>query len=237
VETDFANLIKLQRLDIDIRNTSVLLEDIPHQIEEIEQKSIESLQIVQDVKDRLTNNQKKRRTLESGLQDTKENIAKFKRQLNEVKTNREYKTLLKEIEDTNARMDSLEEQIITEMLTADDIEKEIKSSIQKADEIQADLAKKKEKIMQEKSDAEKILDNLEKEKEELLPKIPADQMKLYKQISSQKNGIVLSPVTEEFCTMCHMRVRPQMVNELIAGREIITCENCGRILHYKKKSD
>jgi len=237
VETDFANLIKLQRLDIDIRNTSVLLEDIPHQIEEIEQKSIESLQIVQDAKDRLSDNQKTRRTLESGLQDTKENIAKFKRQLNEVKTNREYKALLKEVEDTNARMDSLEEQIITEMLSADDIEKEIKSAIQKADEIQADLAKKKEKILQEKSDADKILDNLEKEKEELLPKIPADQMKLYKQISSQKNGIVLSPVTDEFCTMCHMRVRPQMVNELIAGREIITCENCGRILHYKKKSD
>lgn len=237
METDFANLIKLQRLDIDIRNTSVLLEDIPHQIEEIEQKSIESLQIVQDAKDRLSDNQKTRRTLESGLQDTKENIAKFKRQLNEVKTNREYKALLKEVEDTNARMDSLEEQIITEMLSADDIEKEIKSAIQKADEIQADLAKKKEKILQEKSDADKILDNLEKEKEELLPKIPADQMKLYKQISSQKNGIVLSPVTDEFCTMCHMRVRPQMVNELIAGREIITCENCGRILHYKKKSD
>ena len=237
METDFANLIKLQRLDIDIRNTSVLLEDIPHQIEEIEQKSIESLQIVQETKDRLSDNQKTRRTLESGLQDTKENIAKFKRQLNEVKTNREYKALLKEVEDTNARMDSLEEQIITEMLSADDIEKEIKSAIQKADEIQADLAKKKEKILQEKSDADKILDNLEKEKEELLPKIPADQMKLYKQISSQKNGIVLSPVTDEFCTMCHMRVRPQMVNELIAGREIITCENCGRILHYKKKSD
>ena len=95
----------------------------------------------------------------------------------------------------------------------------------------------KEKILQEKNKAEEILHNLEKEKEELLPKIPSDQMKLYKQISSTKNGIVLSPVTDEFCTMCHMRVRPQVVNELIARREIITCENCGRILQYKKKPE
>ena len=237
METDFANLIKLQQLDIDIRNTSVLLQDIPRQIEEIEQESKDSLQIVQNAKDNLAENQKRRRDLESELQDTKENIAKFKRQLNEVKTNKEYTALLKEIDETTARIDSLEEQIITEMLSADDIEKDIKVASKKAEEIQAELVKKKEKILQEKNKAEEDLNALEKEKEELLPKIPSDQMKQYKQISHKKNGIVLSPVTDEFCTMCHMRVRPQMVNELIAGREIITCENCGRILHYIKKSD
>jgi predicted nucleic acid-binding Zn-ribbon protein len=237
VETDFANLIKLQELDIEIRNTSVLLEEIPRQIEEIEQESKNSLQIVQDAKDNLAENQKRRRDLESELQDTKENIARFKRQLNEVKTNKEYTALLKEIDDTTARIDSLEEQIITEMLSADDIEKDIKEASKKAEEIQAELVRKKENILQEKKKAEENLNALEKEKEELLPKIPSDQMKQYKQISRKKNGIVLSPVTDEFCTMCHMRVRPQMVNELIAGREIITCENCGRILHYIKKSD
>jgi predicted nucleic acid-binding Zn-ribbon protein len=99
------------------------------------------------------------------------------------------------------------------------------------------LAKKKETIIQEKNKAEEKLRNLEEEKENLLPKIPSEQMKLYKQISRMKNGIVLSPVKDEFCTMCHMRIRPQMVNELIAGSQIITCENCGRILYYKKNSD
>lgn len=237
MDTDFANLVKLQKLDIDIRNTSVLLDDIPHQIKEIEKKSEESLKIVQAAKNNLAENQKTRRNLESELQDTRENIAKFKRQLNEVKTNKEYTSLLKEIEDTNVKIDSLEEQIIAEMLSADDIEKEIKAASDKAEETQVDLAKKKEMVLQEKENEEEKLKNLEKEREELLPKIPSDQMKLYKQISGKKNGIVLSPVTDEFCTMCHMRVRPQMLNELIAGREIITCENCGRILHYKKKSD
>jgi predicted nucleic acid-binding Zn-ribbon protein len=237
VETEFANLIKLQKLDIEIRNTSVLLEDIPLQIQEVEQKNKDSLQIVQDAKDNLAANQKKRRELESQLQDTKENIVRFKRQLNEVKTNKEYQALLKEIDDTGAKIDSLEDQIITEMLSADDIENEIQEASKKANEIQADLAKKKEDILHEKRNAEDTLKNLEKEKEDLLPKIPSDQMRLYKQISQKKNGIVLSPVTDEFCTMCHMRVRPQMLNELISGKEIITCENCGRILYYVKKSD
>jgi predicted nucleic acid-binding Zn-ribbon protein len=237
VETDFANLIKLQQLDIDIRNTSVFLDDIPHQINEIDKKSEETLQIVHVAKDNFSQNQKRRRDLESELQDMKERIEKYKRQLNEVKTNKEYSSLLKEIEETNAKIDSLEEGIIGEMLSADDIEKEIKAASKKAEEVQAELSKKKELIYQEKNKAEEKLNDLEVEKEELIPKIPSDQMKLYKQISRIKNGIVLSPVTEEFCTMCHMRVRPQMVNELIAGTQIITCENCGRILYYVKKSE
>lgn len=237
METDFENLIKLQKIDIEMRNTSVLLDDFPHQIEEIDQKSEESLQMVQDAKDNFSQNQKNRRDLESELQDTKEKIAKYKRQLNEVKTNKEYSSLLKEIDETKERIDSLEEEIIGEMLSADDIEKEIKLASNKADEVQTELAKKKETIIQEKNKAEEKLRNLEEEKENLLPKIPSEQMKLYKQISRMKNGIVLSPVKDEFCTMCHMRIRPQMVNELIAGSQIITCENCGRILYYKKNSD
>jgi predicted nucleic acid-binding Zn-ribbon protein len=237
VETEFKNLIKLQKLDIEIRNTSVLLDDIPHQIEDIDRKSEESLQIVQAAKDNFSQNQKKRRDLESELQDIKEKTEKYKRQLNEVKTNKEYSSLLKEIEETNTKIDSLEEEIIGEMLSADDIEKEIKAASKKAEEAQAELSRKKEAIFQEQNKAKEKLKDLEAEKEELLPKIPSDQIKLYKQISRIKNGIVLSPVTEEFCTMCHMRVRPQMVNELIAGTQIITCENCGRILYYAKKSD
>ncbi len=237
METEFENLIKLQKLDIEIRNTSVLLDDIPYQIEEIDKKSEESLKIVQAAKDNFVQNQKKRRGQESELQDKKEIIEKYKRQLNGVKTNKEYSSLLKEIDETNAKIDFLEEKIIGEMLSADDIEKEIKAASKKAEEVQAELSRKKGVIFQEKDKAEEKLKDLEAEREELLPKIPSDQMKLYKQISRIKNGIVLSPVTEEFCTMCHMRVRPQMVNELIAGTQIITCENCGRILYYVKKSD
>ena len=115
--------------------------------------------------------------------------------------------------------------------------KPIKAASIKADKIQEELSKKKEGIFQEKGKAEEKLKDLQAEREELLPKIPSDQIKLYNQISKTKNGIVLSPVTEEFCSMCHMRVRPQMVNELIAGTQIITCENCGRILYYTKKKD
>ncbi len=235
MDTDFENLIKLQDLDIELRNTSVLLEDIPHQIEDIDKKIEESLQIVQDAKNKLAQNQKKRRDLESEVQDYKERIIKYKRQLNEVKTNKEYSSLLKEIDETSTKIDTLEEKIIEEMLQADEIEKEIKTANEKAAAAQHGLTERKQTIFQEKAEAEDKMRKLEKNREELLPKIPSEQLKLYTQLSAKKNGIVLSEIREEFCSMCHMRVRPQMVNELIAGSKIITCENCGRILYYPKK--
>ncbi len=235
MEADFENLIKLQGLDIELRNTSILLEDIPHQIDEIDKKIQENLQIVQEAKNKLSQNQKKRRDLESEVQDYKEKITRYKRQLNEVKTNKEYSSLLKEIDETKMKIDTLEEEIIEEMLLADDIEKEIKSADEKATAAQQELTEKKQTIYKEKNIAEDKLKKLEKNKQEILPKIPPDQLKLYTQISSKKNRIVLSVINEEFCSMCHMRVRPQMVNELIVGSKIILCENCGRILYYPKK--
>ena len=235
METDFENLIKLQELDIELKNTSILLEDIPHQLSGIDKKIEERLQIIQDAKNKLSQNQKKRRDLETEVQDYKEKTTKYKRQLNEVKTNKEYSSLLKEIDETNRKIDALEEQIIEEMLMADEIEKEIKSSSEKTIVAQQELMDKKQAIFQEKLKAEEKLNQLEKNREELLPEILPEQLKLYTQISTKKNGIVLSEIREEFCSMCHMRVRPQMVNELIAGSKIILCENCGRILYYPKK--
>jgi len=235
VDTDFENLIQLQYLDIEIKNTSLLLEEIPHQIKDLDKKIEESLKVVLGAKDRLAQNQKRRRDLEAEVQDIKGKITKYKRQLNEVRTNKEYSSLLKEIEETQAAIDSLEEEIIGEMLAADDIEKEIKSADQKAMEIQKELSKQKEAILKKKEEIEDEKKTLQKKKKELLPKVPSDQIKLYDQIFAKKNGIVLSPLWDEFCSMCHMRIRPQMVNELLAGSKIILCENCGRILYHPKK--
>ena len=117
------------------------------------------------------------------------------------------------------------------MLNADDIEEEIKAATQKASEAKEKFTKEKDVLLKKKAEQEEIENKLVKEKEDLLPKIPSDQIALYEKIAKKNNGISLSPVTEEFCSMCHMRIRPQVLNELKEANSIILCENCGRILH------
>ena len=235
MEIDFTILIQLQSIDEEINSSSLYLKEIPSQIQEIDTKIEEGLQIVNHAKEKLVQNQKKRRDLEADVQDLKAQIAKYKHQLGGVKTNLEYRSLLKKIEETQKKTDILEEEIISEMLLADDIEEEIKTANSNATQAKNKLLKEKDLLLKKKKEVEEGEKKLIQEKEKITLKIPSDHIKLYIKIFNKKNGISLSPVTGDFCSMCHMRVRPQVLNELKEGSKIILCENCGRILYWKKK--
>ncbi|MGD2245368.1 MAG: C4-type zinc ribbon domain-containing protein [Candidatus Aminicenantes bacterium] len=232
MEIAFENLIQLQKIDAELTKTSNFLNNIPLQIEDIDNKIEESFKAVSQAKDELAANQKKRRELEAEVQDIKPLITKYKRQLKEVKTNKEYTSLLLEIDATEKKADALEDEIISEMLRADDIEEEIKAASLKANEAKEKFTKEKEILFRKKSEQEELKKKLSQQRDEILPKIPSDQLVMYETISEKNSGIALSPVTGEFCSMCHMRIRPQVLNELKAAKSIILCENCGRILHF-----
>ncbi len=236
MDIDFEPLIQLQDIDEKIKKISLFLESVPPKIEEIDQKIKNSLQIAAEAKERLAQNQKKRRDLEGNVQDAKGQIAKFRQQLNNVKTNLEYRSLLKEIDTTQKKIDAFEEEIISEMLTADKIEADIKEAEKKAAQINEKLSEEKEKFIkksiQEKEQREKYLS----EKEKICKQIPSEQFNLYQTIFKKNNGIALSLVTSDFCSICQIRIRPQVLNELKEDNQIILCENCGRILYCKKNS-
>lgn len=236
MDIDFEKLIHLQHIDEEIQKTTLFLENIPSQIEDIDGKIKTSSQAVTKAKQELAQNQKKRRDLEAEVQDIKPQISKYKRQLNEVKTNKEYSSLLKEIEESQKKVEALEEEIINEMLAADDIEVEIREATQKADEAKGKFSKDKDGLFQEKKQMEGKRKKLLQEREGIIPQIPSEQTTLYTKIFHKKNSIALSPVRDEFCSMCHMRIRPQVLNELKEENKIILCENCGRILYWKKKA-
>jgi predicted nucleic acid-binding Zn-ribbon protein len=237
VEVDFERLIQLQQLDLEIRQLSLFLEGIPPQIENIDKKIVESSLVAAAAKERMTGSQKKRRELESEVKDIKIQIGKYKRQLNEVKTNKEYTAFLKEIGESEKRVDRLEETFIAEMLLEDDIQKDILEASRKLAETQETLSREKEAILQKKKEAEDKIQQLSQRKADLLPAIPAAQVDLYLNISRKKGGIVLSPVRDDFCDLCHVRIRPQVLNELLSTRKLILCENCGRILFWREQTD
>jgi predicted nucleic acid-binding Zn-ribbon protein len=234
VEIAFDRLIKLQHLDREISATNSLLEAIPAKIEAIDQAIKQTAEIVAQAKDKLAANQKKRRELESEVKALKEQVAKFRRQLNDVKTNKEYSALLKEIDDTGRKVDGIEEVILQEMISADDIERDIKSAQNRQVGEEGRLQGERKTIQAEQKELEARRDVLLKEREVILPTIPPDQAKLYLRILKKMNGVAMSPVTDDFCSICQMRVRPQMLNELLTMKEIITCEACGRILYWVK---
>jgi predicted nucleic acid-binding Zn-ribbon protein len=234
VDVEFEKLIGLQRLDSEIRHITLFLEGIPALLEEIRRKIESSSSDVARAKEELAQNQKKRRDREGRVRDLKTQITKYKRQLNEVKTNKEYTALLKEIEETQHSVDAVEEEIISEMLAADDIEERIRAAGQRHKQEEESLLKDQDVLIQKKAEMEAKSKKLTAERDALLPQVPADHVVLYQRISAKKGGVALSPVSGDFCSMCHMRIRPQVLNELRDSKKLILCENCGRILYWLK---
>ena len=237
MDIDFDKLIRLQNIDSEIKHNTLFLENIPRLIEDIDRKIQAGSRAVADAKEKLAQNQKKRRDLEGSVKDIKVLIARLKRQLNEVRTNKEYTVFLKEIEEAQHKVDGIEEGIISEMLAADDIEEEIKAAMQKQRQEHEDLKKDQVMLVEKKREMEAKRDRLIREREDLLPLIPSEQMKLYMSIFNKKNGSALSLVKGDFCAMCHVRIRPQMLNEIRDKNKIYLCENCGRILYWAAKPE
>lgn len=235
MDIDYEKLIRLQELDSEIRQVNLFLESIPQKTEDIDKKIEAGRTATSQAKEKLSQNQKKRRDLEGQVKDTKAYLAKYKRQLNEVKSNKEYTALMKEIDEAQKQVDRLEEEIIGEMLTADDIEKEIQEAGRKFAQEETQFDKEKSTFFQRKKESEEKIARLALDRELLLPLIPQDQRSLYLKIYQKKSGIPLSPVTDDFCSMCHVRIRPQVLNELREMKKLILCENCGRILYWKQK--
>jgi len=232
VEIEFNKLIHLQELDTEITNITLFLDSIPSKTEEIDQKINSTQATAKLAREKLEQNQKRRRELEALAQDIRLQIDKYRRQLGGVKSNKEYSAFLKEIDQAQEQIDKMEEEQISEMLAADDITEEIKAADEEVRKATEKLSREKDILFSEKAEKENKRENLQKEKKELISTIPDHLVEIYKQIYAKKNGIALSPVTDDFCSICQIRIRPQMLNELKAKKEIILCENCGRILYW-----
>ena len=237
MDVDFNQLIALQRLDIKLKHLSAFLDTIPAKVAAIDAKIEKSSQDLAQAKDRLAQNQKKRRDFEGQVKDIKSHISKYKVQLNDIKTNKEYTALLHEIDNAKAKVDAIEESIICEMLAADDIEGDIRAATETCRQAESVFKKEKEVLLVRKAALEGHLERVRTEREAHLRNVPGEALDHYQAIFHKRAGIVLSPVKGDFCSLCHMRVRPQVLEELMAGSALILCEACGRILLWTKKPD
>ncbi len=233
----FEKLIRLQTIDSEIARLQSLVDAIPARVEAIDQQIQSTAAVVVQAKEKLAANQKKRRDLEGEVKVIREGIAKYRRQLNDVKSNKEYDAINKEISETQSRIDGIEETILNEMIAADDIEKEIKAAQKRQFDEEGHLKQDQVAVAAEKADLERQKTDVESERSTLQPTIPADQLRLYDRIHKKMGGTAMSRISDDFCSICMMRVRPQLLDEIIAGKAIVTCEACGRILYWETPGD
>jgi hypothetical protein len=226
-------LLKLQKLDDEIDAMRNQEESIPVTKQELEE-GLESLkQRVQEARDRSVEFAKKRKELEVELESMNDEKNKFKTQLFQVKSNREYEALQHEIAGLEEKGSGIEDQILGILDQAEEAAAVIKQEEARLEEesarARAEQAKLDENLKKLRSD----IAIKEDERTRLLVDADKALIKRYERIRESKGGVAVTSVENGACGGCFRRIPPQEMQNLKRDERIITCEGCGRIIIWK----
>ena len=174
---------------------------------------------------------KDRRKIEQDIQDLEGKIEKSNIKLSNIKSNKEYRAALKEIEDIKKVQFQTEDRAIQIMEDIERLEKVCLENKDKQGEMRLEFEKDKDNITRELDGLGKELKNLEKERNTFYQTMDQDLFKRYVFLKERKGGHAVSSVVKGVCQTCHMGIPPQKFNELIKGKSLLTCPNCHRIIY------
>ena len=229
---DLKTVIELQQLDQKIAELAAQIDALPSQIQTFETQLHEFIHAHEDRKQRLAQNQKERRDLEADIQVIQARISKHKDQLYEVKTNEQYRAMLKEIEGEEAKIRKIEDQLLEEMIEAEQLEKLIREAASRLEAEKARVANEVRQLQTLRQADVEERERLEKQRQSDATGLSAGVLEMYERVRRGRRGQAVAEVREDFCTACNVRLRPQLFNEVRGNQAVLTCENCSRILYY-----
>ena len=229
---DLKTVIELQQLDARIAELIAQIDALPAQVQTLETQLHEFIHAHEERKLRLAKNQKERKDLEVEIQAVQSKISRHKDQLYEVKTNEQYKAMLKEIEGEEGKIRGFEDQILEKMIEAEQLEKYIRDAASRLDSEKARVAGEVQKLQSLRQADVEERDRLQTQRKQDESSVEPQVLDLYERLRKARRGQAVSEVRDGLCTACNVRLRPQLFNETRGNQTILTCENCGRILVY-----
>jgi predicted nucleic acid-binding Zn-ribbon protein len=232
VHPDLKGIIEVQQLDQQVAELTAQIESLPKQIQTLQSQLDEFIQAHEDRKKRLTANLKERKDLEGDVKAVQEKIAKHKDQLYQMKTNEQYRAMLKEIEGEEGNTRKIEDQILEKMIEAEQIQEHIQEAAARLEGEKARVATSIQRLQDERQKDVDEREHLQDRHKEVAAALADSVLSLYDRIRSYRTGLAVAEVRNGLCTACNVLLRPQVYNDIRRGDAVLTCENCSRILYY-----
>lgn len=237
VQKELNKLLELQDIDLRIRALDEQSIDGYAQLD-VEQEGIDAnIAEAEDLKERLEVVGKEKRDVEHELEDETIRLKDREAKLMSVQTNREYQSLLKEIEHTKGDNKRRVEEIERYAEIAEAMKQKIIDLETEAAEGALALAEEKAKIDALTSKLEKQKTKIDKTRGAKVKKVTGSIYKRYEQLRERRNGIAIVGVTEGVCQGCYMTIPPQQFNELMKGDQLHTCPTCQRMMFHMPQSE
>lgn len=208
------------------------LERIPGQIEQMKAGLSELEERIREQEAAVAAMKKTYREYEAQIQTNQSRIEKRNAQLRSVKTNPEYKALLKEIDEIRSGTAGIEDKMLQCLEDQEAAEKELTRANTEYKTQQQENQDKIEELEAYAREQRKARDKLAADCEEILPHINKDMLERYRFAQRQTGGrLAVVGARDATCMGCHMNIPPQLFNELFRGDELRFCPHCHRILY------
>jgi predicted nucleic acid-binding Zn-ribbon protein len=237
VKAELSHLIALQNADTNIRRLQAEIEGIPERRAEIEKEFDQRAFEIRALEERRDTARQERSRLESETFEQKQRAERADRNLMAAKKPDEYTAAIREADAARKQISAFETQILEQMEIVDQAEKDLTERAPEVEKLGADMKARFKAFDEQVQTQQRQIENARAERERLMNELPKATSAMYKRIASRiRDGVAMAEARNGACMACYMALRPQIMADVRRGEEVITCDNCNRILYYAPAS-
>ncbi|HEY0546985.1 MAG TPA: C4-type zinc ribbon domain-containing protein [Pyrinomonadaceae bacterium] len=234
VKAELEQLIALQKTDTSLRRLQADIEAIPQRRAEIEKEFDQRAFEIRELEKQRDEARSERVRLEAETVEQRARLERAERNLMSSQNEHEYTAAIREADAARKHISQLETQILEKMESLESAESTLKEREPEIANLRVEMEARLREFEEQTRTQTEELAATRMERERLLSALPKQMSAMYNRISTRiRDGIAVAEARNGSCTACFMPVRPQMMAEVRRGNEVITCENCNRILYYE----
>ena len=230
MHSELEQLLILQDRDQRIRQIGTEIETVPLRRKSLEAQLAASRASLEALKQKARQVEMDRKKLELDVGIRSETIARLKTQQYQTRKNDEFQAIGHEIERYENEIGKIEDEELELMVLADKVKADLADEEKKAAEAKDSIARQTADLDEKSKALDSQLKTLTTERSELAGKIDEDLLGRFERLFKSKGDAAIVAIEHGVCTGCHMKVTTATASQVRAGKELISCENCGRIL-------
>jgi uncharacterized protein len=231
VHSELEQLLILQDREQKIRQIQIEIETVPLRRKSLEAQLAESKASVETLRQRVRQAEVDRKKLELDVGTRAESVSRLKTQQYQTRKNDEFQAIGHEIERYENEIRKIEDDELELMVLADKIKADLAAEETKAAATRDSIARQTADLDEKSKALESQLQGLTTERSNLATKIDEDLLAGFERLFKSKGDAAVVAIEHGVCTGCHMKVTTATAAGVKAGKEIVSCENCGRILY------
>jgi hypothetical protein len=232
VHSELEQLLILQDREQRIRQIRTEIETVPLRRQSLESQLAASKASLEALKQRARQAEMDRKTLELDVGTRTQTISRLKTQQYQTRKNDEFQAISHEIERYQNEIGKIEDEELELMVLADNIKADLADEEKKAAEAKDSIARQTADLDEKSKALDSQLKALTTERSELAGKIDEDLLGRFERLFKSKGDAAVVAIEHGVCTGCHMKVTTATASQVRAGKEMVSCENCGRILYF-----